>query len=290
MSVLLDMNQVMISNVMVQIGNHHNIQFDENLVRHMVLNSIRTYRKKFVSEYGELVLCFDDKNYWRKDIFPFYKANRKKNRESSELNWNELFRILNMIRDELKESFPYKALQVDRAEADDIIGTICHTYGKQLNSGDSEKFLILSSDKDYIQLQIYANVTQYDPIRKKWLNHNNPSEYIVEHILKGDSGDGVPNILSPDDCLVLGNRQKPLTKKRQDQIIKELSIDNTIHDEEVLRGYNRNQTMIDLKMIPSEIQDSVLYKYQQEHGDRSKMFGYFVEKRLKNLLTDINDF
>jgi len=287
--ILVDMNQVMISNIMVQIGNHHNVQFEEGLIRHMVLNSIRTYRQKFVKEYGELVLCFDDKNYWRRDIFPYYKANRKKAREASELNWNELFRILNMIREELKEVFPYKVIQVDRAEADDAIGTICHKFGVFLNAADTEEILILSADKDYIQLHKYANVKQYDPIRKRWVRHSNPNQYILEHIMKGDSGDGVPNMLSADDCFVMGGRQKPLTKKRIDQFIVDIESDS-LTNENALRGYQRNKAMIDLSLVPDYIQDQILDKYNQKSGDRSKMFNYFIEKRLKNLIENIGDF
>ena len=283
------MNQVMISNIMVQIGNHHNVEFEEGLIRHMVLNSIRTYRQKFVKDYGELVLCFDDKNYWRRDIFPYYKANRKKARESSELNWNELFRILNLIREELKEIFPYKVIQVDRAEADDAIGTICHKFGVYLNASDTEEILILSADKDYIQLHKYANVKQYDPIRKRWVRHANPNQYILEHIMKGDSGDGVPNMLSSDDCFVMGGRQKPLTRKRIDQFMIDIESDN-LTNEHALRGYQRNKAMIDLSMVPDYIQEQVIDKYNQNSGDRSKMFNYFIEKRLKNLIENIGDF
>lgn len=280
--ILIDFNQVVIANMMVQIGGHYNVEIEENLVRHMILNSLRSYRQKFTSEYGEIVICCDDKNYWRRAIYPYYKASRKKNREESELDWNEIFRILNKVRDELKEFFPYKVLRVETAEADDIIGTLCHEHGMPIGG---EPILILSADKDYIQLHKYANVNQYDPIRKKWIRHDNPEQYLKEHIIRGDSGDGVPNILSPDDTFVLGKRQKPLTQKRLHQFLE-----NGV-DGEVSRGYSRNEALIDLEKVPDDIKESVMTKYNEPDGvGRGKLFNYFIANRLRNLMENINEF
>ena len=199
--ILVDLNQVMLSNLLMQLGNHTNAEIEEGMVRHMVLNSLRSYRTKFGPEYGELVIACDNTNYWRKQYFPYYKANRKKARENSDLDWKAVFECLNKIRQELKEFFPYKVVDIESAEADDIIGTIANNYGSELDFG--EKILILSGDKDYIQLHKYSNVKQYDPTRKKWVTHNDPQQYLKEHILRGDSGDGVPNVLSSDNCFVV---------------------------------------------------------------------------------------
>ena len=170
--ILVDLNQVMISNMMMQIGNHQNAQVDENMLRHMILNTLRFNRQKFHREFGELLITCDDKNYWRRQSFPYYKANRRKARDSSELDWSAIFNALNKIRDELKEFFPYKVIQIDTCEADDIIGTIVHKEGKELNVG--EPILILSGDHDFKQLHKYANVKQYDPTRKRWISHSDP--------------------------------------------------------------------------------------------------------------------
>ncbi len=159
---IVDLNQVMISNFMAQIGNHHNIKIEEDLLRHMILNSLRSYNAKFRNQYGEMVIACDDTRSWRKNLFPYYKANRKRDREKSELDWNAVFEILNRVRSELKEFFPYRVIQVETAEADDIIGTLCHQFGNT-----SEKILIISGDKDFRQLQTYMNVRQDDPVRKK---------------------------------------------------------------------------------------------------------------------------
>lgn len=286
MSILIDYNQVMLASLFASIGNHHNVEISEDVMRHMFLNSIRSIRKKYVDEYGEIIICADGKNSWRKEVFPYYKANRKKTREESELDWGELFGIIGTIREEIDENFPYKVLHFDSIEADDIIGTICSERGTTLNT-DGEKILILSSDKDFIQLHKYANVSQYDSVRSRWITNSNPEKYLREHILKGDSGDGIPNILSEDNCLVIGKRQKPMTAKRIEKFTE--SIDN-MSDEEKMR-HERNKVLIDLECVPDKYKEQIIEKLNQEKNiGRKKLFNYFVKNKLKNLLTDIGDF
>lgn len=282
--ILVDLNQVMISSMMVQLGNHKNAEVDENMVRHLILNTLRYNRQKFHNDYGELIICADDKNYWRRSFFPYYKAARKKMRAESEMNWNEIFNALNNIREELAEVFPYKVIRVETAEADDIIGTIVHAKGSVIAGG--EPILILSGDKDFIQLHEYANVKQYDPTRKRWISHSNPKQYLVEHILKGDASDGIPNVLSPDKTFVLNERQKPMTKKRLESLAEESN-----RGGEIERNWIRNKTLIDLAEVPEHIQKEVLDKYRAEDDkDRSKMMNYFIKKRLKHLMEHLNEF
>jgi len=284
--ILVDYSQVMLATLFANIGNHTNIELNDDLIRHMFLVSLRHNRKKFYEDYGEIVICCDGKNSWRREAFPYYKANRRKSREKSEIDWNELFRIMGIIRDELEEFFPYKVIHIDRCEADDIIGVIAHKYGTQLNTG-SEKVLILSGDKDYIQLQKYANIDQYDPVKKRFIRHSNPDDYLIEHVFKGDTGDGVPNILSADNCLVIGERQRPMTAKKIG-MFKE-SMDNM--DETTKIRYHRNKMMIDLEETPEIYKKQITESYETEKTiGRSKLFDYFIQKKLKNLLTDIGDF
>jgi hypothetical protein len=282
--ILVDFNQIMIANLMMQLGNHKNAELDENMLRHMILNSIRSNKQKFTAEFGEMIICADDKNYWRRTAFPYYKASRRKNRDASELDWNAIFTSLNKIREEIKTFFPYKVIQIETAEADDIIGVIVHKEGTPMNSG--EKILILSSDKDYIQLHKYGNVSQYDPARKKYVRHSNPEQYLVEHIIKGDTGDGVPNILSADNCLVVGERQRPITQKRLDEWASGKTM-----TEEVLRNYKRNEMLIDLTNVPEAIKEQITEKYDEVHSnDRSQLFNYFMANKLRNLMENITDF
>lgn len=281
--ILVDLNQVMISNLMANLGNHQNAVIDENMIRHMILNSLRANKVKFGNEYGEMIICADDKNYWRRTTFPYYKASRKKNREESELDWNAIFVALNRVREEIKEFFPYKVIQIETAEADDIIGVIGHLKGTILNSG--EKILILSSDKDYIQLHKYANIEQYDPIRKRWIKHSDPEQYLLEHIIRGDAGDGVPNVLSPDNCLVIGERQKPITQKRLDELSGEIT------NEQIKRNFKRNQMLIDLNYVPESIKAQVIEKFEEKNTkDKSQLVNYFMNNKLRNLMESLSEF
>lgn len=282
--IIMDLSQVMISNLMIQLGNHTNAELDENLLRHMILNSIRSYNVKFKSEFGEMIIAADAGNNWRRQLFPYYKANRRKSREKSEINWAVVFDTLNKVREELKEYFPYRVIHVDGAEADDIIGTIVQEHGNT-----SEKILILSGDKDFVQLQSYMNVQQFDPVQKKWRKTNDPDRFIKEHIMRGDVGDGVPNFLSADDTFVVGSRQKPISQKKLDVWLDKDPQD--FCDEKMLRGYLRNQQLVDLNFIPADIKQEVLEQFEQQSGKgRDKLFNYFIARRLKLLVESINEF
>jgi 5'-3' exonuclease len=288
--ILLDLNQVMISNIMTQLSPTQT-KLEESLIRHMVLNNIRMYKQKHSAEYGEMVICCDDKNYWRKDIFPYYKAHRKVDREKSPLDWNLIFDCLNKIRDELKETFPYKVLQIPRAEADDIIGTLVKRYGVYLNNMTTEKILIISGDKDFGQLQKYVNVDQYSPITKKWIKINDAARFLKEHIMKGDRGDGIPNFLSPDSCIVMNERQKPLSAKKIEQWIDmNLPLMDTWTLGMVI-GYQRNEQLVDLDKIPKSIADQVNDAYDNYNvPEKNGLLNYFIKHRLKLLTEHIGEF
>ena len=286
--ILVDMSQISLASMMMHLNMNKTTKPDESMVRHMILNSLRMYRSRFKQEYGELVLCFDSRHYWRRDHFPNYKAGRKKSRESSNLDWDAIFGCLNDIKQELKDVFPYKFVEVYGAEADDVIAALCLEL-----EYDNGKTLILSGDKDFIQLHRFRNVSQYSPITKKMMVNDNPHQYLDEHILKGDSSDGVPNVLSPDNTFVDGLRQKPLSKKKIAEWTGEIlvPVEMAIPDGEVKRNFQRNQQLIDLSKTPKEIFLACLKEYQDSpEGDRSKLLNYFTKKRLKNLTESIGEF
>ena len=279
--ILIDMNQIAVANLMMNLKMNNSKTIDESMVRHMILNSIRMYRTEYHNEYGEVVLTWDSKHSWRRDYFPEYKASRRKGREESDLNWDDIFGTLNKIRNEIKENFPYKYLEVFGAEADDIIGFLCE-------ENKDEKIIIISGDKDFIQLQKYPNVKQWSPITKKDVNGFNPTTYLKEHILRGDTSDGVPNILSPDNTFIDGLRQRPLSRKK---IQSWLLGGGSDWNDEVKRNFQRNSTLIDLSRTPEELKNQIRLEYNNApHGDRSKLLNYFMQNKLKELTENIGEF
>lgn len=282
--ILVDLNQVLLAGLMVQISGQKNVKLEEDLIRHLALNILRGHIKQFRHEYGEVVLCCDNKKYWRKEFFPFYKAGRKKTRDKSDLDWHLIFDILGKIKQELKDNFPYRVIDVDGAEADDIIGTLTPLYSQ------TEKVLILSSDGDFLQLQMYGkNVKQYNPTQKKFITSKNPLEELKAKIIGGDRGDGIPNILSPGDTFVREVRQKVMTEAR---LTTFMSTNYGEYEDETARiGFSRNQTLIDLRNIPGEIKNSIIDTYNNTTpAPRSKLIPYFMAKKLKNLMDVIEEF
>jgi len=279
--IIFDFNQVAISNLMEQIGSSKTA-VDESLVRHMILNTLRTYVKKFKSSHGpEVVIACDNKHYWRRDIYAHYKSNRKKARDSSGHDWNSIFECLNKIRDELRQYSPYKVVEVDTAEADDIIAVLAMRC--------NEKVMILSSDKDFAQLQKFPNVEQYSPILKKFIKEPLPAMQLKQLIIRGDKSDGIPNILSADDCFVVGSRQKPITEAKiinwMNQKPEEFCTDD------MLRNFKRNEMLIDLTRIPESLKQSIIDTYEGTKGHtRQEFMNYMITNRLKNLLEVIDEF
>ena len=279
--IIIDMNQISLASLMMDLNMRKSNEVDEGMVRHMILNSIRLHRSDFYKEFGEVVLTYDSKHYWRRDYFPNYKQNRKKGREKDNKDWDAIFGCLNKIKAEFKKNLPYKYLEVYGAEADDIIATLC-------KHNQNEKIMIVSGDKDFIQLHKYPNVKQYSPILKKMVNGHDPDTYIKEHILKGDTSDGVPNVLSQDNTFVDGIRQRPLGRKKIENWL-DMHIDDL--PSEVKRNYQRNSTLINLDNVPEELEKEIMVNFcEAPCGDRSKLLNYFIQSRLKNLTNEIGEF
>ena len=284
--IIVDLNQIMISNLMVQINGRNAVELSEDLVRHMVLNSLRAHKKRF-RDYGEMIIACDSGNVWRREVFPNYKAGRKTTREKSGHDWTTIFEIMSKIKNELKEHMPYKVIELDTAEADDIIAVLVKKYINQ-------KILILSGDKDFIQLH-NNRVKQYNPVLSKFVGQGEtPSIYIKEHILKGDRSDGIPNVLSDDNVFVEGRRQKPLTKKKIESWFDRMELtleDSPTFTEEEQKNYDRNRKLIDLSLIPPELEAKIYNEFDEvKVAHRSKILNYFITRKLKTLIEVIDEF
>ena len=281
MGILVDMNQIAISHLMVRNKLDGGIKIES--VRKSVVRVLGRVQKKFRSEYGEMVLCYDAKNYWRREIFPFYKKNRKQEREASKINWDEVFSVLNKIRDELKTNFPYQVIQIDRAEADDIIASIVNDNSLK---DSPEPMLILSADKDFIQLHKHSFVKQFDLTRNRWISHENPVQYLQEHIIKGDRSDGIPNILTCDDAIVTGKPQKKMSKEKIASLagMDPQDFTNFIR----LRNWKRNSQLIDFTNIPGEVVSNIVDVHHTIQPQKSISMNYFIEHNIQDIIGEFS--
>ena len=281
--ILIDFSGIAIATVAVNKVN------DEQMLRHMMLNSIRMYRTKFKKDYGEIVLAIDSGNNWRRNYFPQYKANRRKTRDESDFDWGEAFRILQLVQDEIKQNFPYHVIKIDECEADDIIGTLVENTQE---FGQHEEVMIVSADHDFKQLQRYDNVSQFSPLTKKHVEESHPRQNLKLKILAGDAGDGVPNVLSDDDVFVEGRRQTPLSKKRKETILKDLGEGELLYAASWYRNYCRNETLIDLTKTPDRLKEKILeeYKNQDPWHNKGLVFPYLINKNMKQLIESVEEF
>ena len=279
--ILVDANQIAISHLMVRSKIEDGINIDS--VRKSIVRVIGRIAKKYGNEYGQVVLCYDDKNYWRREVFPFYKKNRKQEREASKYDWDQVFSVLNTIRDELKGNFPYKVLQVQGAEADDIVASLCMENAK---TDAPEKVLILSADKDFIQLHKYDFVCQYDPIRNRWIENEDPVMYLQEHIIRGDRSDGIPNILTCDDAIVTGKPQKKMSKDKIASLANMSPEDFTNFIR--LRNWKRNAELIDFGRIPEAVVERILSASSKAKVQASVNLNYFIDNKLQDIISEFS--
>ena len=280
--ILVDLNQVLISNLMAQTRGKSDIKPNKEMIRHMVINSLRGFNLKFKEQYGTMVLCADAGDPWRRDIYPNYKHARRKGRVDSATDWDNIFNCITEIKNEIAENFPYVMMYIEKAEADDIIGALVFNHTK-------EPIMIISGDKDFIQLQSNTNVKQYSPIQKVFVGEGlDPKKFLHEQIIKGDRSDGIPNILSPDDIFLTGEKQRPINKKRLEEWA---NVSNIPLGSETSKYYERNKQLIDLSCMPKELERTIINTYREyKIPNRSKLLPYFMQHKLKALMTNIGDF
>lgn len=284
MAILVDFNNVVTAGILATLyDSGSGAVIDEDFIRHLSIVFFTSYKKKY-RRYGEVVLCCDGSNSWRKGVYPYYKANRKRDLnqapQAGELDWKEFYRVLNLVREEMKDFMPYRVLHLDRVEGDDAIAVIA----KEIPG----PHVIVSNDKDFGQLQRYDGVIQYSPLKLKEIKIDDPLMYLKEQIIRGDGVDFVPNILSDDDVLVnKEKRQKAIFKKKLPDYLRE---DLSVHFEEA--NIIRNTKMIDFEEIPQEYQDQIIRSFEEQSEkkvSKNDVLQYFITKKLVRLIDDIQN-
>ncbi len=276
--ILIDFNQIVVSSVFSTKDD------DETEYRNKILRAIKASVMRFGDVYKNVTICCDSGHSWRKDFFPYYKCRRKINRKKSPVNWTAIHRLIGEMRDEIRDNFPYRVIQIEGAEADDIIAVIATKLAKE-----GERVIIVSSDKDFQQLQKFPQVKQWSPKRRDFIRQRTPEKYLKEHVLRGDKDDDIPNILSDDKTYALGLRSGSVTRKRMDLWTRP---DYEFETEEMKRNWIRNSTLIDFEMIPDKVKSQVLEEFETLPVDvtQRNTFEYLSSKRLKQLIGTVGEF
>lgn len=280
MTVLIDLNQILITPLL-----YEKEVLNEYLILNLNVNALRKAIKP-LKNFGEIILCSDSKTYWRTKAFPYYKAHRKSARDKSQLDWKVIFNCINKFKEDLQEYFPYKFIEVTEAEADDIIGVLTK-YFIQKDSNDS--IVIVSSDSDFKQLHRFPQVKQYNPLLETFIKIDDPKLFLKEKIIRGDSGDGIPSILSSDNTFVIKQRQSPITKKK---LAEWLSGDiKEVLTEEQYKNWQRNNLLINFENIPKNLQEKIIETYEQiKLSGKNRLYEYLLTKNLPLQFECINDF
>lgn len=259
--------------------------FTLSFVRHVVLSSIKNTRNQFVAAPQlETVLCCDAKTNWRKEVYPHYKANRKKIRQSMVFPWTEFSEYYEIVKQELIQVLPYKILQIERCEADDIIAVLTHTL-----TSEGKKCIIFSADSDFAQLH-NSSVIQYSQMKRGWVNWPNPQAELLRKIISGDTGDGVPNVLSDDDTFVNPDkRQKQMRAENLKMLVEAVGEgkEDTLPIE-IQTNIARNRKLIQLNKdsIPEDIWSEIVAKYTEYQVPRADLYKYLSEHNLKLIMKD----
>lgn len=287
---IIDASQLIIATLTV---NFEPNDVGEDMLRHMIIDTIRNNIKRHKAQYPEAIVAFDDaKNgYWRRDVAWYYKKNRTKAREESKWDWEEIFKMINKIVGELIFVYPGATLiKIDRTEADDIIAVLTKRF-----SLEGRPVLITSSDSDFTQLHKFKLVKQWSPGQKKWVKTKNgsPLADLMYKIVKGDKKDGVAGIKCRPDFVVNkieGERAPPCSTKWIEQLI-DADDPRVLLSESERERYDENVKLLDFEAIPEFVQNNVNEAYNTfKKNPRGKLYTYFVQNRLVELLKRINDF
>ena len=275
-------------NVTISRIHQHCIEYDEapelNLMRIIATKAVLGYvvQHKKYADNGVVIAC-DSKSNWRFRVFPLYKKNRKKKKEKSKFDYEMFYKNINILINEFRENLPFKVMEVEGAEADDIISVISRIFSNKTD------VCIVSSDKDFIQLQHIARpftIKQYSPYRGCFVTQNDIPITFAEHIIGGDADDGVPNIWSQKDVfLVDGIKQKSFTKVKKEELNAiGLTAYRKLQPPEIQERIDLNEQLIDLTKIPQDISDSIIHNFMNTKEARGKLNQYIVSNKMNTLL------
>jgi hypothetical protein len=296
--ILVDFSQTVISACAAQANDLRNSGDTKNYIKHIALSMLLSWKKKF---HGELIIICDSKNYWRKQEFIYYKGHRHhEKKDNNFIDWDVLFETLNELKEDLKANFPYKVIEVEEAEADDIISILVKYYQENelVNTGlieEPDEIVIISTDSDFQQLQKYPNVRQWNNVMKKFIVCKNPKQYLIEHIVEGDKGDNVPSVVNGDAWAKarmdnVPTRAAPLKSSRMVDFYNK-GIDACLNEDE-RRNWKRNEMLIDFDMIPTRINIKVIQAFIETkiEGSKAKVFNYLTKNRMKLLMSNATEF
>lgn len=285
---ILDFSGVMLASIL-RAYKEQPKTIDVNLIRHVILSTIKFYNKDFRHTYGKPLIACDTRNgTWRRDFFPHYKIKRSTSRPVPPEVWTEIMTAMDQVKNEIKEELPYPVIEVPKAEGDDVIAVISKSL--------SEPTVIISNDKDFNQL-ICSTIHQYRPLNKTLIKK--PESSVACHIIQGDAGDGIPNMLSDDDTFaVSGKRQIPLTAKYRHGLLAEFNNLSNPNNEfnKYHRNLIRNQTLIDFNHIPESLAASILHEFRSQTEDKQgkgykySMMGYLIKHKMDVLKEQIDQF
>lgn len=305
--IITDFSQLCIANIVQHPEDFKKGRSDAataiNLVRHSTLATLLSYKRLYGREYGQMVIATDGRNYWRRDAFEYYKWSRKNMRKDSDLDWALIGDTVTKFREEFTAVFPYPVVAVDRAEADDIVAVLSeftqeHELVTQgLETDVPQPTLILSSDGDFKQLHKYKNVRQWSPLLKKFVTASAEGIAfdLIEKIVKGDGGDGVPNIYSPDNHYTLNGGFPPRQKSVMATRLAEFAVNgiDACKTPQERSNFERNKRLVDLSEIPTDVKDDIIADYiakSQKKVDQQLILAYFHKNRLRQLVDNIQEF
>ena len=289
--ILLDFSGIQLSCLYSLLKNMDGV-WDAKEYKNFVLRTILSHKIKFGGEYGKYVFCHDanQNTYWRKDIFKNYKSERAKAKKKQQLlydnvDWDDVHEVMREVKTDFDTVFPYKIMNVNRMEADDIIATLTKNFHHR------EKIVIISRDHDFKQLLQYPNVKLYDPFKKAFVAVADPKKYILEHTIRGDTGDCIPNILSDENTFVTaGKRQNSIRKVNLDKWL-EMDYKEFCENKTMLKRYIKNKSLVDLSELPAEYEKNILEEFEKPaNGDNKLIYRYLVTNQLAKLAREINLF